>query len=125
MIYIKNYYPPVHDDKMKKISGNPYLTKKEDKILIDTLLIDDLLEITEKYFDITGEIHLQDYVDDNLYADHGALGMGKKFPPEFLNLIYQKDFKGPVVFELPRKDIITSIEYIKNNVPQIIVPHIK
>ena len=85
----------------------------------------DLLEITEKYFDITGEIHLQDYVDDNLYADHGALGMGKNFPPEFLKLIYQKDFKGPVVFELPRKDIITSIEYIKNKAPQIKVPNIK
>ena len=85
----------------------------------------DLLEITEKYLDITGEIHLQDYVDDNLYADHAPLGKGKKFPPEFLNLIYQKDFKGPIVFELPRKEIITSIEYIRNNAPQIEVPYIK
>ncbi len=84
----------------------------------------DLLEITEKYLDITGEIHLQDYVDDNLYADHGALGKGKKFPPEFLNLIYQMDFKGPIVFELPRKDIIASIKYIKHHAPQIEVLNI-
>jgi len=79
----------------------------------------DLLKITEKYLDITGEIHLQDYVDDNLYADHGALGKGKKFPPEFLNLIYQMDFKGPIVFEFPKKEIITSIKYIKHHAPQI------
>ena len=79
----------------------------------------DLLEITEKYLDITGEIHLQDYVADNLYADHGALGKGKKFPPEFLNLIYQMDFKGPIVFELPKKEIIDSIKYIKHHAPQI------
>jgi len=85
----------------------------------------DLLEITEKYFDIIGEIHLQDYTDEIVNADHCALGKGKNFPPEFLNLIYQKDFKGPIVFELPRKDIITSIEYIRNNVPQIEVPNIK
>ncbi len=85
----------------------------------------DLLEITEKYWDMTGEIHLQDYIDDNIYADHGALGKGKKFPPEFLNLIYQKDFKGAIVFELPKNDIITSFEYIKKYIPQIEVPNIK
>jgi sugar phosphate isomerase/epimerase len=85
----------------------------------------DLLEITEKYFDIIGEIHLQDYTDENVLADHCALGKGKNFPPEFLNLIYQKDFKGPIVFELPRKDILASIEYIRNNAPQIEVPNIK
>jgi sugar phosphate isomerase/epimerase len=85
----------------------------------------DLLEIAAEYLDITGEIHLQDYNDENVLADHCALGMGKNFPPEFLNLIHQKDFKGPIVFELPRKDIITSIEYIKNNAHQIQVPNIE
>ena len=85
----------------------------------------DLLEIAEKYLDITGEIHLQDYDDESLLSDHCALGKGKNFPPEFLNLIHQKDFKGPIVFELPREDIITSIEYIKKNAPRIEIPNIK
>ncbi len=100
--------------------------KLKTKLCIDTAHIlggfsgnFDLLEITEKYLDITGEIHLQDYVDDNIYADHGALGKGKKFPPGFLNLIYQRDFKGPIVFELPRNEIIDSIKYIKHHAPQI------
>jgi len=85
----------------------------------------DLLEIAEKYFDITGEIHLQDYDDESLLSDHCALGTGKNFPPEFLNLIHQKDFKGPIVFELPREDIMTSIEYIKKKAPLIEIPNIK
>jgi len=85
----------------------------------------DLLEIAEKYFDITGEIHLQDYDDESLLSDHCALGTGKNFPPEFLNLVHQKDFKGPIVFELSREDIMTSIEYIKKNAPRIEIPNIK
>ena len=85
----------------------------------------DLLEIAEKYFDITGEIHLQDYDDESLLSDHCALGTGKNFPPEFLNLIHQKDFKGPIVFELSREDIMTSIEYIKKKAPLIEIPNIK
>jgi len=82
----------------------------------------DLLEITEKYL---AEIHLQDYDDESLFSDHAALGAGKNFPPEFLNLIHQKNFKGPVVFELPQVDTIKSIEYIRKNAPQVKIPEIK
>jgi len=85
----------------------------------------DLLEITEKYLDKTVEIHLQDYDDKSLFSDHSALGTGKNFPPEFLNLIYQKNFNGPVVFELTKDETIESIEYIRKNAPQINIPKVK
>ncbi|NVM18835.1 MAG: sugar phosphate isomerase/epimerase [Candidatus Lokiarchaeota archaeon] len=85
----------------------------------------DLLEITKKYLDITAEIHLQDYDDENLFSDHSALGTGKSFPTEFLNIIHQKNFDGPVVFELTKDETIKSIEYIKENAPQIKLPDIK
>ncbi len=84
----------------------------------------DLLEITEKYLDMTSEIHLQDYtLTEN--SDHGALGTEKNFPPEFLNIIHERDFKGPIVFELTREEAIMSIEYIKTHAPEINVPKIK
>ncbi|MFX1357432.1 MAG: TIM barrel protein [Promethearchaeota archaeon] len=85
----------------------------------------DLMEITKSYLDITSEIHLQDHDENNKISDHSALGTGKKFPPEFLELIHSNNFKGPIVFELPKQDTLLSLEYIKKNTPQIKVPDIK
>jgi len=85
----------------------------------------DLLEVTKKNLDKTAEIHLQDYNDESLFSDHSALGTGKNFPPEFLNLIYQKNFDGPVVFELTKDETIQSIKYIREKAPQIQIPNIK
>jgi sugar phosphate isomerase/epimerase len=85
----------------------------------------DLLEVTEKYLDLTAEIHLQDYSEENMFSDHSALGTGKYFPPEFLHLIHRKQFDGPVVFELTKDETIESISYIKKNAPQIKIPEIK
>jgi len=84
-----------------------------------------LLEITEKYLDIAAEIHLQDYTDENPSSDHSALGTGKNFPPDFLNMIHRKNFEGPVVFELTQGETIQSINYIRKNAPQIKLPNIK
>ncbi|MBY9003253.1 MAG: sugar phosphate isomerase/epimerase [Candidatus Lokiarchaeota archaeon] len=84
----------------------------------------DLVDIAEKYLDIAGEIHLQDYSKEGL-IDHGALGTGKNFPPEFLKLLHQRNFTGPIVFELPRSEALKSIEYIKKFVPQIDLPNVK
>jgi sugar phosphate isomerase/epimerase len=85
----------------------------------------DLLEITKKHLDITTEIHLQDYNDESLFSDHSALGTGKNFPPEFLNLIQKKNFNGPVVFELTKDETIESIKYIREKAPEINLPVIK
>jgi hypothetical protein len=40
-------------------------------------------------------------------------------------LIHQKNFDGPVVFELPQNDTIKSIKYIRENAPQVKIPEIK
>jgi sugar phosphate isomerase/epimerase len=85
----------------------------------------DLLEVTKNYLDKTAEIHLQDYNDESMFSDHSALGTGKNFPPEFLNIINQKNFNGPVVFELTKDETIESIKYIKEKAPQIKLPDIK
>jgi len=85
----------------------------------------DLIEITEKYLDITSEIHLQDYSDDYPSPDHVALGRGTTFPIKFLKMIHEFDFKGPIVFELGLNQVFESLEYIKKHVPEIIVPEIK
>ncbi|TFG26038.1 MAG: sugar phosphate isomerase/epimerase [Promethearchaeota archaeon] len=85
----------------------------------------DLIEITNKYLDITSEIHLQDYSDDYPSPDHVALGRGKNFPIDFLRIINKYNFQGPIVFELGIKQAIESIEFIKKHVPEIEVPIVK
>jgi len=106
--------------------------KLKTKLCIDTAHIlagfsgdCDLMDITKNYLDITSEIHLQDHDENNKLSDHSALGTGKSFPPEFLELIRLKNFDGPIVFELPKGDILLSLEYIKKNAPQIIIPDIR
>jgi len=84
----------------------------------------DLMDITGKNLNKAIEIHLQDY-NARGDIDHGALGTGKNFPPEFLMLLQQRDFTGPVVFELPWSEALKSIEYIKKFAPQIKLPKIK
>ncbi|MHA1147529.1 MAG: TIM barrel protein [Promethearchaeota archaeon] len=83
----------------------------------------DLLEITKQNLDITGEIHLQDFKAGE-GADHAPLGKGK-FPAEFLKIIYEYDFKGPIVFELTFKEAKQSLEYIEKYAPEIELPEIK
>ena len=107
------------------------IKKLKTKLCLDTAHVlggfsgnHDLLEITNKYLDITAEIHLQDFDGENPLSDHTALGNGT-FPPEFLNLIHKKNFGGPVVFELPKDDVIQSIKYIRKNSPQVKIPDIK
>jgi sugar phosphate isomerase/epimerase len=85
----------------------------------------DLMEITKDYLHITSEIHLQDHDENNKFSDHSALGTGRNFPPEFLELIRLNNFEGPIVFELPKEDILVSLEYIRKYAPQIKIPDIR
>ena len=84
----------------------------------------DLLEITEEYLRITREIHLQDYKEGYI-REHSPLGTGDAFPPKFLKFINENHFDGPVVFELLHEEVLQSLEYIKNNVPEIQLPNIR
>lgn len=84
----------------------------------------DLIEITKENLALTSEIHLQDF-NERGDADHGALGTGKNFPIEFLKIINEYDFKGPVVFELPFEKAYESVQFIKEKTPYIELPVIK
>lgn len=84
----------------------------------------DLVEVAEENLDITSEIHLQDY-NSGGGADHAALGTGQNFPVNFLKTLHAYNFKGPIVFELTFQEAKESIEFIKNNVPEIKIPVIK
>ncbi len=83
----------------------------------------DLVEITKENLDLTCEIHLQDF-NAGKGADHAALGTGN-FPVEFLKVIYDYDFKGPIVFELSFEQAKKSLSFIKNHAPEIKLPEIK
>ncbi len=84
----------------------------------------DIVDIAKNYLDITAEIHLQDYSPSS-GADHAALGTSNKFPLEFLKLINEKNFDGPIVFELTFAQAFKSVEFIKKNIPLLRVPDIK
>ena len=84
----------------------------------------DMIEITKNHLDVTSEIHLQDFNEEG-DADHGALGTGKNFPIEFLKIINEYDFKGPIVFELPFEKAFESVQFIKEKTPYIELPVIK
>ena len=82
----------------------------------------DIIEIAKTHLDITSEIHLQDYAAIE-GTDHAPLGTN--FPLEFLKIINKRNFEGPIVFELTFEQAHESIEFIKNNLPEINVPKIK
>ncbi|MFX0138962.1 MAG: cobamide remodeling phosphodiesterase CbiR, partial [Candidatus Hodarchaeota archaeon] len=83
-----------------------------------------LLEIVENNLDITGEFHLHDGFslpnksEGKTIGDHLTLGEGQ-LPIEFLRFIYEKDFQGPIVFELSFEQAKKSIEFIKKQIPEI------
>ncbi len=83
----------------------------------------DLIDIGRKYIERAREIHLQDF-NDGEGIDHGALGT-YKFPAEFIKILHEKNFTGPIVFELSYKEAYQSIEFIKKNVPEIKLPNLK
>ena len=83
-----------------------------------------LVQVAEKYLDITSEIHLQDFAS-GLGADHAALGAGKGFPPKFLKVVKEYGFEGPLVFELTFNQAKESLDFIRKNNPDIEIPNIK
>ena len=84
----------------------------------------DLVKLAEDYLDITTEIHLHDgfHIPGEKGGwqvnDHLALGEGS-LPIEFLRVLHEKDFQGPIVFELTFDEAKRSLEFIKKHVPEI------
>ena len=82
-----------------------------------------LTKVTQEHLDKTIEIHLQDYSDTGGF-DHAALGTGK-FPAEFIRVIQNYNFGGPIVFELNYEQAFNSLEFIKAKTPEIQIPEVK
>lgn len=110
-------------DQIKKVKGA--------KLCIDTGHVlakypgdYDLFELTKKYIDITSEFHLHDgynfpnRIKGKKIEDHIALGEGQ-LPIKFLKLLYEKNFRGPIVFELNFDQAKKSLEFIRKHVPEI------
>ena len=79
----------------------------------------DLMEVLERNFDILGEIHLQEFRPNSPMDDHAPLGESGQIGADFFNLLIERKFSGPVVFELPYPGIKSSVEYIRKICPEI------
>ncbi|MHA1726172.1 MAG: TIM barrel protein [Promethearchaeota archaeon] len=83
-----------------------------------------LVEVAKNYLPLTKEIHLQDY-EANYIREHAPLGTSTVFPLEFLKILKENEFQGPIVFELTNEEAITSLKYIKEHIPGIKIPEIQ
>ncbi|MHA1805810.1 MAG: hypothetical protein ACTSU4_14935 [Promethearchaeota archaeon] len=84
----------------------------------------DLVEIAKKYLPLAKEIHLQDH-EANYIREHAPLSIIRVFPLQFLEILKKHEFQGSIVFELTSEEAITSLKYIKENIPSIKILEIK
>ncbi len=74
-----------------------------------------VLEFVEKYYNRIIELHLQDGRLPRI--DHKPLGYFDLPVKELLNDLLERNFKGPIIFELNPEEVNESILYIKKNIP--------
>lgn len=74
-----------------------------------------VLEFVEKYYNRIIELHLHDGRLPRI--DHKPLGYFDLPVKELLNDLLERNFKGPIVFELNPEEVNESILYIKKNIP--------
>ena len=78
----------------------------------------DFMEFLKMNYDLISEIHLHDGYRETkesgvIIRDHIPLGTGKLPLKEFVDFLKEKNFKGPLVFELSFEEARQSLEYIK------------
>ena len=78
----------------------------------------DFMDFFKKHYELIREIHLHDAyreVKGNtvVVKDHIPLGTGKLPIRDFVDYLKEKNFKGPIVFELDYEEAKQSLEYIK------------
>ena len=78
-----------------------------------------VIEFVEKYFDRIIELHLHDGRFPRI--DHKPLGEYDLPAKELLLKLQELDFKGPLVYELNFDEALKSMEYIKTNIPEVLV----
>lgn len=81
-----------------------------------------VIEFYKKHKDKISELHLHDGKsqarDIKGFIDHKALGTGDMPVQEFLLELLKNDFNGPLIFELSSIEVIDSLKYIRDVVPE-------
>jgi len=78
-----------------------------------------IMEFIDKYYDRIIELHLHDGKFPRI--DHKPLGDYDLPVRELLLKLLEKNFTGPLVYELNLQEAIQSMDYIKNNIPEVLV----
>ncbi len=78
----------------------------------------DVLEFIEKYYDRIIELHLHDGKYPRI--DHKPLGEYDLPVRDLLLKLSEKKFTGPLVYELSFDEAIKSMDYLKENVPEVL-----
>ncbi len=77
-----------------------------------------VMEFIDKYYDRIIELHLHDGKFPRI--DHKPLGEYDLPVRELLLKLLEKNFAGPLVYELNLQEAIQSMDYIKNNIPEVL-----
>jgi len=77
-----------------------------------------VLDFVERYFDRIAELHLHDGASPRI--DHKPLGTHDLPVRELLLELHKRNFKGPLVYELTLQEALESMEYIKEQVPEVL-----
>jgi sugar phosphate isomerase/epimerase len=83
----------------------------------------DLIDFVNRYYQRLSEIHLHDGAVRPVegkrfsYFDHKVLGEGDMPIVEFLTMLDERGFSGPVIFELNRQDALESLKVIRKLLP--------
>lgn len=75
-----------------------------------------IMEFIDKYYDRIIELHLHDGKFPRI--DHKPLGKYDLPVRELLLKLLEKNFAGPLIYELNLPEAIKSMDYIKNNIPE-------
>lgn len=78
-----------------------------------------IMEFIDKYYERIIELHLHDGKFPRI--DHKPLGEYDLPVRELLLKLLEKNFAGPLIYELNLQEAIQSMNYIKNNIPEALV----
>jgi sugar phosphate isomerase/epimerase len=78
----------------------------------------EVLDFINSYYDKIVELHLHDGASPGI--DHKSLGTHDLPVRDLLLLLNEKNFTGPLVYELTFKEALESMEYIKKHVPEVL-----
>ncbi len=78
----------------------------------------DVLEFVDKYYDRIIELHLHDGAYPRI--DHKPLGTQDLPVRDLLLKLAENEFSGPLVYELNFDEVIQSMDFVKEKVPEVL-----